>query len=108
VAGAGGYTKLMKLQQINGAYPVTPLSIGGGLTLEKYDHDNFGFLRLEVSKTQIIGTYTSAPYSVTGTPATAVVETFTVDLTKNTVTPGDGVAGAGVQGKGKNPSKKKK
>ncbi|HUA15160.1 MAG TPA: metallophosphoesterase [Verrucomicrobiae bacterium] len=90
VAGAGGYTNLGKLQKINGAYPNPnrPLALGSGLTLERYDHDNFGFLRLEVNKTEILGTYISAPYSVGGTPAAGVVDTFTVDLVHSTVATG--------------------
>ena len=86
VAGAGGYTNLGKLTKINGAYPTAPLQLPKGLRLEQYDQDNFGFLRLEVSKTQITGTYLSAPYVSSGTPATKIVETFEVDLTKHTVT----------------------
>jgi hypothetical protein len=106
VAGAGGYTKLGKLQKIGGAYPSAPLPLGGNLTLEQYDQDNFGFLRLEVSKTQIVGTYTSAPHLAGGTPSPTVVETFTVDLAKNTVTTGTG-GGSGGGGKGpKKPPKK--
>ena len=82
--------ELGKLQKINGAYPDPSDRCHGrsGLTLEHYDHDNFGFLRLEVSKTQIVGTYTSAPYVSGGPPASKVVDTFTVDLVKNTVTTG--------------------
>ena len=64
VAGAGGYTNLGKMQKVNGAIlPKAPLAVGNGLTLEQYDANNFGFLRLEVSKTQILGTYMSAPYA---------------------------------------------
>ncbi len=88
VTGAGGYTKLGKLQLVNGAYPKAPLAVTSSLTLEQYDQDNFGFLRLEVSKNQIIGTYLSAPYSVGGTPAAKVADSFTVDLTKKTVKTG--------------------
>ena len=88
VAGGGGYTKLGKLHQINGGKPPAPLPLGNSLTLEQYDEDNFGFLRVEVSKTQIVGTYFSAPYVSGGTPAAKVVETFVVDLLKNTVTTG--------------------
>jgi hypothetical protein len=40
-----------------GAYPSVPLPLGNGLSLEGYDLDKFGFLRLEVSKAQIVGTY---------------------------------------------------
>jgi len=100
VAGAGGYTNLGKLQKINGAYPdpTRPLAVGNGLTLERYDQNNFGFLRLEVSKTQIVGTYISAPYAVGAIPAASVVDSFTVDLAKHTVVTGSG---------GKKPGKKK-
>ncbi|MFZ1138700.1 MAG: metallophosphoesterase [Candidatus Sulfotelmatobacter sp.] len=109
VAGAGGYTKLGKLQKVQGAYPKAPLSVGKGLTLEQYDQDNFGFLRLEVSKTQIVGIYLSAPYSVGGTPAAKAADSFTVDLTKNTVvteSSGSGGGGAGKKPKPEPPKKK--
>ena len=90
VAGAGGYTNLGKLQLVNGAYPTAPLALGSGLSLECYDQNNFGFLRLAISKTQIVGTYISAPYSGNPTPAASVVEMFTVDLVKHTVSTGSG------------------
>ncbi|HME11036.1 MAG TPA: metallophosphoesterase [Bryobacteraceae bacterium] len=86
VAGAGGYTNLGKLQTIKGQYPKAPLALGNGLTLEQYDQDNFGFLRLELSKKQIVGTYLSAPYSAGSTQAGTVVEQFAIDLVKHTVT----------------------
>jgi hypothetical protein len=92
VAGAGGYTLLSDLQQVNGAFPKAPFSVGSGLTLEQYDQKNFGFLRLEVSKTQIVGIYQSAPYVAGGTPAATVVDSFTVDLIKNTVVTGTAAA----------------
>jgi acid phosphatase type 7 len=85
VAGAGGYTNLGKLHQVNGAAPKAPLTLGGGLSLEQYDQDNFGFLRLEVSKTLIEGTYFSAPYSSGATPAAKVVDTFEINVAKGTV-----------------------
>ncbi len=86
VAGAGGYTSLGKLQSVDGKNPVVPLPLDGGLTLEQYDQDNFGFLRLELSKSQILGTYLSAPY-VAGAAATTpnIVERFAVDLVRKTV-----------------------
>src|SRR5580692_2905941 len=111
VAGAGGYTKLGTLHKVNGADPAVPLSIGSGLTLEQYDQKNFGFLRLEVSKTRIVGTYQSAPYTSGGTPTARVVDSFVVDLGNNTVaTSGSGIAttvgGGGVKpGKGPKPTK---
>jgi hypothetical protein len=104
VAGAGGYTNLGKMQQVNGALPKAPLALGNGLTLEQYDATNFGFLRLAVSKTQIIGTYFSAPYSSGSTPNAKVVDSFTVDLVKNTVTTGTGGGGK----KKPTPAKKRK
>jgi len=85
VAGAGGYTNLGKLQKIKGALPEVPLQLGNGLTLEQYDQDNFGFLRLELSKAQIVGTYMSAPYSVGATPEAKVVESFAIDVAGYTV-----------------------
>jgi hypothetical protein len=85
VAGAGGYTNLGKLQTINGAFPKVPLQLGNGLTFEQYDQDNFGFLRLELSKAQILGTYMSAPYSVGATPEAKVVESFAIDVAGHTV-----------------------
>jgi hypothetical protein len=57
-----------------------------------------------VSKTQIVGTYLSAPYSVGGTPAAKAVDSFTIDLAKNTVVTGMG--GAGPKPKPKPPKKK--
>jgi hypothetical protein len=79
------------------------------LTLEQYDVKNFGFLRLSVSKTQIVGTYFSAPYVSGATPSASVIDNFTVDLVKNTVTTGAGGSAGGGRKKPKpSPSKKKK
>jgi hypothetical protein len=61
------------------------LTIDDSLTLEEYDHDNFGFLRLELSKRSIVGTYFSAPYSAGGQPDAQVKDSFKVDLKTNTV-----------------------
>jgi hypothetical protein len=86
VAGAGGYSKLTKLHKIDGQYPPTPLPLESGLTLDDYDQDNFGFLRLELSKTQILGTYFSAPYAPGATtPTGTVVERFAIDVPNYTV-----------------------
>lgn len=108
VAGAGGYINLGKMQLVNGALPRAPLAVGNGLTLEQYDASNFGFLRLEVSKTQVIGTYFSAPYSSGATPAAKVADSFTVDLIKNTVVTGTGGGGGGGGNKKPTHPKKKK
>ena len=98
VAGAGGYKTLKPLQHINGKPPVTPLNVSNSLRLECYDTKNFGFLRFEVSKTQILGTYISAPFESGATPSPSVVDTFTVDLVRNTVTTTGGTGGGGAAG----------
>ncbi len=85
VAGAGGYTKLGKLHKIGGAYPGTPLDLGNGLTLEDYDRDNFGFLRLELSAATIVGTYLSNPYTAGAISAANPVERFEVNVAGWTV-----------------------
>jgi hypothetical protein len=107
VAGAGGYTKLGTLHTVNGAPPKVPLVLPNGLTLDQYDQKNFGFLRFEVSKTQIVGTYSSAPYVTGSAPSATMIDSFVIDLKKNTVT----TAHAGTPGKGTKPtaaSKKKR
>jgi hypothetical protein len=73
----------------------------------QYDASDFGFLRLAVSKTQIVGTYMSAPYSSGTTPAAKVIDTFTVDLVKNTVVTGTSSGGGG-GGNNPKPTPKKK
>jgi acid phosphatase type 7 len=88
VAGAGGYTNLGKLHKIKGAYPTAPLTISNNLTLEQYDHSNFGFLRLQISKTEILGTYYSAPYVAGGDPNAQAVESFIIDVANFSVSTG--------------------
>jgi hypothetical protein len=109
VAGAGGYTKLGTLHTVNGAPPTVPLALPNGLTLEQYDQQNFGFLRFEVSKTQIVGTYSSAPYVTGSAPTAGLVDSFVIDLSKNTVTTtaGSGSNGSVKPGKGGKPTKPK-
>lgn len=86
VAGAGGYSKLGKLHKVKGRYPKAPMQLTDTLTLENYDQDNFGFLRLEVTKQQIAGTYFSAPFDeAASTPKATVTDKFTVNLAKRTV-----------------------
>jgi hypothetical protein len=82
-----------------------PLSLGNGLIFEQYDQKNFGFLRLEVSKTQIAGTYLSAPYVTGSRPAAKVVDSFLINLTKHTVT--TTVSGSKARVAGKPPKRKK-
>lgn len=85
VAGAGGYTNLGKLNKIGGDYPQVPFQQADDLRLEQFDQDNFGFLHLEISKTQINGRYYSAPYTAGGSPNTQAVESFSIDVAGFTV-----------------------
>lgn len=88
VAGAGGYTKLGKLHKVHSKYPTVPFEVSETLTLEQYDQDNFGFLRLEVSKTTITGVYLSAPYEETKTPPLTETDRFTIAVDARTVKKG--------------------
>jgi acid phosphatase type 7 len=100
VAGAGGYTNLGTLQKVNGQAPPQPLPLDDELTLECYDDTNFGFLRFAVSKTQIVGTYLSAPFSTASSPVGSVEDTFTLDLVNHTVTTNSGNGNGGNSGGG--------
>lgn len=86
VSGNGGYSNLGKLQKVRGAYPQAPLQLTDTLRLEQYDQANFGFLRFEVTKDQIVGTYFSAPYAEALTPQTRQMDKFTINLAQRTVT----------------------
>jgi hypothetical protein len=88
VAGAGGYTKLGKLHKLDGKYPTAPLEVSNTLTLERYDQDKFGFLRLEVSHTSIVGSYFCAPYQQATSPQARQIDRFTINLAARTVTTG--------------------
>jgi hypothetical protein len=87
VAGNGGYTNLSKMQNLDGVAPAAPLTLTGTLTLEQYDQVNFGFMRFEVSKDSLTGTYFSAPFQAGATPAASAGDMFTIDLrTRSVVT----------------------
>ena len=86
VAGNGGYSKLGKLHKVGGQWPEAPMKLTESLTLEQYDQDRFGFVRFEVSRDQIVGIYTSAIFAETRTPATKVMDKFTIDLKSRKVT----------------------
>jgi len=85
VAGAGGYSKLGKLHKISGRPAMAPLQLSKTLRLECCDDQYFGFMRLEVSSGQIVGTYFSAPYEVDETPRARITDGFTIDLATRTV-----------------------
>ncbi len=86
VAGNGGYSKLSTLEKLDGEDPTAPLKLTDTLQLEQYDEQNYGFLRFEVTKETITGIYSSAPYAETEPPRTSVVDKFTIDIVKRTVT----------------------
>jgi hypothetical protein len=85
VAGSGGYTRLTPIHKIGGKAPQVPLKLDDTLTLEQYDVSNFGFLRIQVTKQQILVNCFSAKYEVGGNPDTRLVESFSVDLKTHTV-----------------------
>jgi acid phosphatase type 7 len=85
VNGNGGYSKLGKLRKIHGRAPQTPMQLSGTLVLETYDEDNFGFVRFEVTKEQIVGTYLSAPYEETKTPMPETTDQFVINLATRAV-----------------------
>jgi Calcineurin-like phosphoesterase len=115
VAGMGGYYDLPGLKPPNRRppKPTTPQSgtdaSGHPLRLEVYNDNTFGFLRLTVSPTSIVGVF------VTVDPATGKTgagDSFTVDLHANTVSSGTSggtpVTPAGKRGassKAKQPSR---
>jgi hypothetical protein len=78
VAGAGGYTHLGRLHKLRGGYPNAPLKLGTGLTLEQYDQDDFGFLRLEITKEKVTGRYFAAPYQAGATPVGNAIDAFEI------------------------------
>jgi hypothetical protein len=61
------------------------LQLSDTLRLESYDDQYFGFLRLEVAKDAIVGTYYSAPYVEGETPKPRVTDGFTINLAAHTV-----------------------
>jgi acid phosphatase type 7 len=85
VAGAGGYSKLGTLLKINGKPALAPLQLSDTLTLESHDDEYFGFMRFEITKEQMVGTYFSAPYQELETPRPRITDGFTVDLAATTV-----------------------
>ncbi|HET8997742.1 MAG TPA: metallophosphoesterase [Acetobacteraceae bacterium] len=85
VAGNGGYSKLGKLHKLHGNWPARGLQLSDTLTLETYDQDNFGFVRFEVTKDEIIGRYFSAPFAEERTPQTQQMDSFSINLASRTV-----------------------
>jgi hypothetical protein len=85
VLGNSGYTRLGKLTKIRGEYPTAPLAVTDALTLESYDHDNFGFARIEVTAQSIVGIYKSAPYTGKTEGVGATEDMFEVALASHAI-----------------------
>jgi hypothetical protein len=114
VIGNCGYSRLGKLHKINNAYPKAPLVLSPTLTLNEYDQDNFGFARIEVTRTAITGNYYSAPYAESQTPQTKLFDSFTIPLSSQgggggvPARPAAGSKPASNKGKPAKPAAKKK
>ena len=77
VSGNGGYTKLGLMQNVSGAPAPQPYQVSADLSLDYYDTDNYGFLRLSIAGGAITGSYIGAHY-IAGENATgAVMDSFT-------------------------------
>lgn len=65
VTGAGGYHNLHHIMKVNGERMIPPVVFddkqNDPVTLERYSDDHHGFLRIEVSDTQIVGRYYEVP-----------------------------------------------
>ncbi|HXX69507.1 MAG TPA: metallophosphoesterase [Polyangiaceae bacterium] len=82
VAGAGGYHNLHRIGEVNGEKIVTPVTLtetGDTVTFEKYVDDQFGFLRIELSNSQLVGKYYTVGKYPAPQSAGVVVDTFTLD-----------------------------
>ncbi len=96
VAGMGGYYNLPGLKPKPAPAPKTPLSgkdaSGNPLTLEVYNDNTFGFLRITVSPDAITGVFVTVDPS---SGKTGVGDSFTVDLHANTVSTGTSAKATG-------------
>jgi hypothetical protein len=86
VAGAGGYHNMHHVARVNGDKVVTPVTLvetGDDVTLEKYVDDQFGFLRVEITDSYLVGKY----YTVNKYPAPqaagTLADTFRLDWQKD-------------------------
>jgi calcineurin-like phosphoesterase family protein len=92
VAGMGGYYDLPGLKPPNRrpTPPQTPASgtdaSGNPLTLEVYNDNTFGFLRITVSPASIVGTFVTVDPT---SGKTGVGDSFTLNLQANTVSTGN-------------------
>jgi hypothetical protein len=105
VAGMGGYYNLPGLKPPNKrpTPPQTPASgtdaSGNPLTLEIYNDNTFGFLRITASPDSIVGTFVTVDPT---SGKTGVGDSFTLDLNASTISSG---VSAGSAKPGKLPAK---
>jgi hypothetical protein len=91
VAGMGGYWNLSGFKKgSNNKPPQTPFTgtdaDGNKLVLETFNNTTFGYLTLNVSASAITCKFTGVTPGASGhAPATTVIDHFTLDLTKHTV-----------------------
>ena len=108
VAGMGGYYDLpgLKATASRPAVPKTPISgsdaSGNPLSLEVYNNDTFGFLRMTVSPAAITGVFVTVDPT---SGKTGTGDSFTVNLKTNTVS--NGATSASKGGSAKTSSQKK-
>lgn len=117
VAGNGGYYDLsgLKLNQ-KGQKPVPgqqQQSDGAGntLTLDSYSDAQFGFLRITFSAASIavesVAVSTAVRIDTTVPPATSIVDSFTLDLAKHTVSAGKASRASGAASRSQSPAGKR-
>lgn len=101
VAGAGGYWHLHTMAAHNGAPVTAPLQLAKDLRLESFSQDRHGFMRLDVSRSQVHGEYYTVPRPQESWSAPAqLFDQFTLDLHGHKLTQNGG-AGAGAAAPGK-------
>ncbi len=86
VAGAGGYHNMHRVAKVNGDPVVTPVTLeetGDEVVFEKYVDDQFGFLRLILSDTSVVGSYFTVPKYPAPQAAGTQVDTFRLDWKKD-------------------------
>jgi hypothetical protein len=86
VAGGGGYHNLHHVAKVNGDSVVTPVTLtetGDDVTFEKYVDSTYGFLRLEVTDSNIVGKYYTVGKSPAPMAAGTLVDTFRLDWKKD-------------------------
>jgi hypothetical protein len=87
VAGAGGYWHLHSMATHNGAPVTTPLVLSSELTLERFNQDRHGFMRLDVSATELRGQYFTVPRPQESWSAPAqLLDAFVLDLATHRLT----------------------